>query len=122
MDDEELMLNMVTGILRSFGYEVVGLKDGREVLDFYREALKQGRSLAAMIFDLTVPGGMGGRETIAEVRRLGDMPVFVASGYADDLVMAHPEDYGFDGSIAKPFTSKELSQLLNTYLRLPNQS
>jgi CheY-like chemotaxis protein len=70
-----------------------------------------------MVFDLTIPGGMGGRETIAEIRRLDPtVPVFVASGYADDPVMAQPEQYGFTGSIAKPFSSRDVSELLNAHL------
>jgi PAS domain S-box-containing protein len=118
MDDEEVILDMVSGLLRKLGYEVVCFKDGREVLEFYANALESHREIAAMIFDLTIPGRMGGKETIREVCKLGGAPpVFVASGYADDPVMAHPRDYGFTGSIAKPFTSRELSQLLETHLR-----
>lgn len=120
MDDEEMMLDMVGTLLRTFGYQVVRFRDGSQVLDFYADALRTGQSIAAMIFDLTVPGGMGGKEAISELRKLdAAIPVFVASGYADDPVMAHPRDYGFSGSIAKPFTTKELTQLLNAELSSP---
>jgi PAS domain S-box-containing protein len=117
MDDEEVLLAMLGTVLRSFGYEAVCLKDGREVLDFCAEAQKGGRPIVGMIFDLTVPGGMGGKETILELRKQwASVPVFVASGYADDPVMARPQDFGFTGSIAKPFTSQDLSDLLNAKL------
>ncbi|HMA95951.1 MAG TPA: response regulator, partial [Polyangiaceae bacterium] len=73
---------------------------------------------AGMIFDLTIPGAMGGKETIAEIRRVNkSVPVFVASGYADDPVMAQPGKYGFTGSITKPFSSVEVSELLNLHLK-----
>ena len=71
-----------------------------------------------MIFDLTIPGGMGGMETIGRLRKADtQVPVFVASGYADDPVMVNPEKYGFTGSIPKPFVLAELSELLSRHLK-----
>jgi PAS domain S-box-containing protein len=118
MDDEEVVREMVGRLLEAFGYQVVRVKDGREALEFFAEAQKSGQPIAAMLFDLTVPGAMGGKEAIAELRKLSTtVPVFVASGYADDPVMAVPQEYGFNGSIPKPFTSRELSELLNAHLK-----
>ena len=117
MDDEEVLRDMLAHLLRKSGYEVVCVSNGREALDYYAGALQEGKSVAGMIFDLTIPGAMGGKEAIVEIRKLSEtMPVFVASGYADDPVMANPRLYGFTGSIAKPFTSGELSLLLNQHL------
>jgi two-component system cell cycle sensor histidine kinase/response regulator CckA len=74
---------------------------------------KANRSVAAMILDLTIPGGMGGKETIGKIRDLDkNIPVFVASGYADDPVMASPIEFGFTASICKPFRKTELAGLL----------
>ena len=71
-----------------------------------------------MIFDLTIPGGMGGKEAIEAVRELDkEIPVFVASGYADNCVMMHPDDYGFTASISKPFTIAELSEMLSKHVK-----
>ena len=70
-----------------------------------------------MIFDLTVPGGMGGIAALAEIRKLdASTPAFVVSGYADDLAVRNPRDYGFSGSICKPFRKVELSQMLGKFL------
>ena len=71
-----------------------------------------------MLFDLTIPGGKGGKETIGEVRKIDrDLPVFVTSGYAEDLIMANPKKYGFTASINKPFRKMELAELLHRHLR-----
>ena len=71
-----------------------------------------------MIFDLTVPGGMGGKEAIGEIRKIClDTPVFVASGYSGDPIMANPEKYGFNASICKPFMMDTLSEMLNKHLK-----
>ena len=70
-----------------------------------------------MIFDLTIPGAMGGREAVSEVRKLDrDVPVFVASGYADDPEMAAPEKFGITASIGKPFRISGLADLLKKHL------
>ena len=84
------------------------------------ESIEALNKLAAMILDLTIKGGMGGRETIAEIRKLDShLPVFVTSGYAEDPVMADCGQFGFTDCIRKPFRLEELSQLLNRHLPFP---
>ena len=113
VDDEEVVRNTVRRMVESLGYTVVCRKDGKEAIDFYIRETKAGRRFVAMILDLTVRGGMGGKEAVAEIRKLDkELPVFVASGYADDPVMKNPMEYGFTGSIGKPFTITELSDML----------
>jgi len=66
---------------------------------------------------LTVPGGMGGKEAIEEIRKIDPgVKAVVSSGYSDDPVMADYQDYGFSGVIAKPYRLAELSRVLNNVL------
>jgi PAS domain S-box-containing protein len=117
MDDEEIMRRMMGRVLESFGYQVVLVENGERAIDAFTHALKEGKPVAGMIFDLTIPGAMGGKEAIVEIRKLSEtVPVFVTTGYAADPVIAKPEAYGFTGGIAKPFAIRELSQLLNARL------
>jgi PAS domain S-box-containing protein len=114
MDDEDIMRSIIGRVLNTFGYQVVLVENGHQAIDAFASALKEGTLIAGMIFDLTIPGAMGGREAIVEIRKLSaTVPVFVTTGYADDPVIAKPEEFGFTGGIAKPFTIQELSQLLN---------
>jgi DNA-binding NtrC family response regulator len=70
-----------------------------------------------MIIDLTIPGGMGGKEIINEIRKVNSsIPVFAMSGYADDAVMTDPSKYGFTASITKPFMMGQLSAMLDSVL------
>ena len=70
-----------------------------------------------MILDLTIPGGMGGKEAIGMIRKCNStIPVFVASGYNEDPVLAEPELYGFTASIRKPFLVSELAELFEKNL------
>ena len=114
MDDEELLRATLGRMLEAFGYKVILLGDGKSAVDFLKEEIASNRKVAGMIFDLTIPGGMGGKEAVVEIRKLcSDTPVFVSSGYADDPVMANPREYGFTASISKPFKLAEFSKLLN---------
>ena len=116
MDDEEVMRETIGDMLASMGYTPVFFVNGEEALDYFRKHFSPEECPAAMIFDLTIPGGMGGKEALDEVRLVtADLPVFVASGYADDPVMANPQKYGFSGSIEKPFRKSELEKLLKKY-------
>jgi len=114
MDDEDVVRETVCHMLESLGYSAVGCTDGTKAIDCYIEASGVNKEIAGIILDLTVPGGMGGKDTIAEIRKLNaEIPVFVSSGYAEDPVMTSPKDYGFTGSICKPFTKSDLARLLN---------
>ncbi len=117
MDDEPALLKTMKFMLTSFGYEVICHQEGSKLTEFYQQALADNLKIKAMIFDLTIPGGMGGKETVAQIRKLNqEIPIFVSSGYSDNPVIANPEKYGFTDSISKPFRLKELSRLLNKYL------
>jgi PAS domain S-box-containing protein len=117
MDDEEVMQETFRAILEMLGYTVECRKNGKEAIDFVFSEMKANREIAGMVFDLTVPGGMGGIEAIGEIRKMGlKTPVFVTSGYAEDPIMANPSSYGFTASICKPFRKSELSEMLNKYI------
>jgi len=113
MDDEEVVREIASRMLQACGYTVLCREDGRGALEFFEQERKAGRVLAGMILDLTIPGGMGGEETVRAIRKLdANVPVFVASGYAEDPVMANPRAYGFTASLCKPFRLAELKAML----------
>jgi PAS domain S-box-containing protein len=117
MDDEKMIRDTTSALLKAIGYSVECKERGEDVLAYYHEISKQNRKITAMIFDLTIPNGMGGKATIAELRKLNkDIPVFVASGYAEDPVMSNPKEYGFNASICKPFRLDELKKMLDECL------
>ncbi|MBN1984041.1 MAG: PAS domain S-box protein [Chitinivibrionales bacterium] len=118
VDDEEVMRETIGTMLESFGYSVIFKENGNDAVNFFSTEIKVNRTIAGMIFDLTIPGQMGGKEAIGEIRKMcPEIPVFVASGYAEDPVMAHPTDYGFTASISKPFMRTELAKMLNKYIK-----
>lgn len=118
MDDEPSVRKLSKRMLESFGYKVVVKENGNDAIDFVRKEIKSNRELAGMIFDLTIPGGIGGKEAIEKIREICPItPAFVASGYSEDPIMANPDRYGFNASIRKPFTKSELSEMLDNHLK-----
>ncbi len=116
MDDEEIIKDVMINILTHMGYVVEYAEDGLKALEMYKSR-KQTNPFDLIIMDLTIPGGMGGKEAITELRRLDkDIKVIVASGYSNDSVMASYKEYGFDAYITKPFKIEDLGNLINNVL------
>jgi PAS domain S-box-containing protein len=115
MDDEEVMREIISSMLERFGYTVLRSTNGDEALEYLHKVEKT--ELRFMVLDLTIPNGKGGKEIIGTIRAINaELPVFVASGYAEDPVMAYPKEFGFSAGIGKPFTRRELAILLQKYL------
>ena len=118
MDDEEVLRDTIASMLNSLGYTVIETANGTEFLKRFNDEFKNNRPVVAAVLDLTIPGGMGGREVKDEIRKTGAfLPVFVTSGYFDDPIMANPARFGFTASIRKPFRKSELIDMLNTYMK-----
>lgn len=117
MDDEEFIREIATDILEFNGYEMESCADGKEAIDLYRAARERNVPFDAVILDLTVPGGMGGREAATHLRGIDpDAVLIVSSGYSNDPVIANFRQYGFSGAIHKPFDADTLTGALSTLI------
>jgi len=117
MDDDEILRDFTSRTLMKIGYDVVLSSDGVEAIQQYREAKDSGRPFDAVIMDLTVPGGMGGKETIRKLLEIDpDIKAIVSSGYSNDPIMANYGEYGFKGVVAKPYTLGELVNAIRTVM------
>ena len=113
MDDEEIVRQLAIRMLERLGYKVEAVEDGTKVLALYEERRAEGLPFDAVVMDLTVPGGMGGKETIKQLLALDPQArAIVSSGYSDDPIMANCAAYGFRGVIAKPYDVQAMSQIL----------
>jgi two-component system cell cycle sensor histidine kinase/response regulator CckA len=118
MDDDDLIRDLAGELLTMLGYDVAFAKDGGEALNTYEDAFFAGTPFDAVIMDLTVPGGMGGKEAIGRLREIDpDVRAIVSSGYSNDPVMAEYEKHGFVGVLPKPYDANEVRRLLGHVLR-----
>ncbi len=113
MDDDPDIRDLAGAILGLIGYEAVLTIEGGETLTAYQQARAEGRPFAAVILDLTIPGGMGGKETIRRLREIDPgVRAIVSSGYSNDAVIADFRAHGFMGMVAKPYRMEDLARSL----------
>jgi CheY-like chemotaxis protein len=117
MDDQEPILKMVDRMLKRMGYDVELAKNGEQATQLFQHAFQSDHPFDLAILDLTIPGGMGGAETIAELIKIDPkVKALVSSGYSNDPIMANFKEYGFCGVVPKPYSKNELSEVLNEFL------
>lgn len=117
MDDEDSILNLCRRILERSGYTVLTAARGEEAIRIYDEEVAAGRSIDLAILDITVPAGLGGRETLSALRqRDPNFPALVSSGYAKDEALSEFKAAGFSGAIPKPYRANDLIAAVHTAL------
>ena len=111
MDDEELIRELAQTALEFLGYQVDGVANGDACIQAYAAARAEGRPYAAVIMDLTIPGGMGGKEAIQRLLEIDpDVRAIVSSGYSHGPEMANHKQHGFRGMVGKPYKVEELAR------------
>lgn len=117
MDDEDLVRNVAQEMLSALGHELASAEDGRKAIELFVQAKEEGRPFDVVILDLTVKGGMGGEETIAQLRKLDPtVAAIVSSGYADSPVVANYAEYGFTSVLNKPYRLDALRKCVDSAL------
>jgi PAS domain S-box-containing protein len=113
MDDEELIRDLAKEMISQLGFEVEVAGDGGKALALYREAGNNGAPFDLVIIDLTIPGGMGGQETMRRLREIDPgVRAVVTSGYTDNPVIRNFREYGFIAALPKPYRIEDVNQLL----------
>lgn len=113
MDDDEMLRKLVQAQLHALGHEAVLAADGAEAVRLFRQLREEGKPVDFVIMDLTIPGGMGGKETARLLLAENpDARLIVASGYSNDPVLAEHRNYGFRAAVAKPFNLQELRRAI----------
>jgi PAS domain S-box-containing protein len=114
MDDEEMIREVAGGMLNRIGYEVEFAREGKEAMELYRKAIESSRPFDLVIMDLTIPGGMGGKEAIKRLLDIDpQVKAIVSSGYSNDPVISEYKQYGFRAVVSKPYTIGDLAETLH---------
>ncbi len=113
VDDEKFIRDMLERMLTKSGYVVSCAPEGSIAVEMYKNSLISESPFDLVVVDLTIPGGMGGKEIIVKLREIDpEVKAIVSSGYSNDPIMAEYEKYGFVGRIAKPYKTNELYQVI----------
>ena len=113
MDDDQMVRTAAARMLRSNGQDVAVAADGEEAIRLYREAIASHNGFDVVVLDLTVAGGMGGRECMEHLVRIDpNIKAIVSSGYSDDPIMSEFREYGFSDVVAKPYSLTELAEIV----------
>jgi CheY-like chemotaxis protein len=117
MDDEAPILKMAERLLKRMGFEFEAVMDGNAAIERYRAAKEEGRPFDLVVMDLTIPGGMGGKEAISILKKYDPgVRAIVSSGYSSDLAMSDYRKHGFSGMVAKPYDIAGLTSVIKTVM------
>ncbi|NQV68638.1 MAG: response regulator [Pseudohongiella sp.] len=118
MDDEESICDIAKQMLESKGHVVSLASSGEQAIGMYKQSMDDGKPYDCIIMDLTIPGGVGGKEAIVEILKINpEAKAIVSSGYGIDPVMASHTSFGFRDVLPKPFTASSLFEVVNKVLR-----
>ena len=117
MDDEEILLDIAKQMCKRLGLDVTTATDSAAAVEKYREEFRQGNPYDLVMLDLTIPGGSGGLETAATLKKIDpEVKTVAMSGYTDHEVMNDPEKYGFTAILTKPFRLGDFGRTLRSIL------
>ena len=118
MDDEEYIRDLMGSFLEMLNMETEFAEEGEEAVNKYKQAMENNHPFDVVIMDLTVRGGMGGKEAVKKILEIdANANVIVASGYSTDSVLANADEFGFKGRLSKPFSLEELNKILSKVLK-----
>jgi PAS domain S-box-containing protein len=111
MDDDEAILETATQMLNMMGFKTETATNGQEAVALYKKVQKGGQPFGAVLLDLTISGGMGGKETVKQLADFDpDVKAIVSSGYANDPIMADYKSFGFSSVVSKPYDIEKLGK------------
>jgi CheY-like chemotaxis protein len=117
MDDEEIVRLVARHMAEELGYEVSLAENGEQAIEMFLEAMAANRPFDVVILDLTVRGGMGGKDTLTKMAALEpSVRAIVSSGYSSDDILSHYKDFGFQNILIKPYEAETLGRMLHELL------
>jgi CheY-like chemotaxis protein len=118
MDDEQIILDVTLEVLKFLGYEVMFAREGVAAIELYKKEKTTGVPFDVVIIDLSVPNGMGGKETIGLLKTFDpEVKAVVSTGFSNDPVVLDFTRYGFSGKLTKPYKINELKEVLEQLIR-----
>ncbi|MFA6331700.1 MAG: response regulator [Methanoregula sp.] len=117
MDDEQIIVDVTQEVLKFLEYDVMFAENGSDAIDLYKQEKEAGVPFDAVILDLSIPNGMGGKEAIQKLREYDPaVKAIISSGYSSDPVVLDFKGYGFSGVLSKPYKINDVKMILDQLL------
>ena len=109
VDDEEVVRNVATAMLRHLGYQVVTARDGREAVHYYQQ---HGHEIDLVILDMIMPE-LDGRACFGGLKQIDpNVKAVLSTGYSLDSDVQGILDEGMLGLALKPYRIGQLSKVV----------
>ena len=113
MDDEEIVCDVVKEMINFLGHECYVVRNGEEAIEAYKRGMENNEKFDILIMDLTIPGGMGGKEAIKRLKEIDPyVKAIVSSGHDIEGAATSYKEHGFVASLSKPFKLQEINETL----------
>jgi CheY-like chemotaxis protein len=114
VDDDRVLSQLISGLLREKGHKVIAAFDAVQALV---QALRKP-PVDAIVLDNNMPGGSG-EETLKKLKistRTLDIPIIILSGSIDAKAQDRMRSLGAAAVLSKPLVPEELFQALDAVL------
>jgi DNA-binding NtrC family response regulator len=117
LDDDEVILKATKENLENFGFDVTTVNNGQDAISIYKQAVDNGKPFAAVIFDLTIKEGLGGKDALKNIKTFDpNVKAILVSGYTKDQIVVTPEEKRQLRIFIKPYSFNDLKRTLRRML------
>jgi two-component system cell cycle sensor histidine kinase/response regulator CckA len=120
MDDEQMILDIVSRMLGHLGYEVTTCTDGSQAIAAFAKAKSHAEPFDVVMMDLVIPNGVGGQDAVHTIKKIDPgARVIASSGHLEHPVMLDHKKFGFNAVLEKPYKLEKLQQVIEAVINAP---
>jgi len=120
MDDEQMVLDLLSRMLGHLGYEVTTCTEGKQAVAAFTRAQADAKPFDVVMVDMIIVTGMDGQQAAAEIKKLDPKARLIAtSGHLDHPVMVDYRSFGFNAKVEKPYKLEKLKQVIEAVVSDP---
>jgi two-component system cell cycle sensor histidine kinase/response regulator CckA len=120
MDDEQMILDIVSRMLGHLGYEVTTCTDGAQAIAAFAKSKSHSEPFDLVMMDLVIPNGVGGQDAVHTIKKIDPgAKVIASSGHLEHPVMQDHKKFGFNAVLEKPYKLEKLQQVIEAVINTP---
>jgi len=120
MDDEQMILDIVSRMLGHLGYEVTTCTDGSQAIAAFAKSKSHAEPFDVVMMDLVIPNGVGGQDAVHTIKKIDPgAKVIASSGHLEHPVMLDHKAFGFNAVLEKPYKLEKLQQVIEAVINAP---